>query len=122
MTTLKVEIPARSATNDANAIFLDGCEILWVVSWPDKGTVEGYLNNFWRYLLEKSKIADVFLVFDRYYDESIKCLTRKYRDYGASLIVQDLVRNPETFHGKHKLIVTGQDPVPLEIYNDYVPI
>ena len=28
--------------------------------------------------------------------------------------------SPETFHGKHKLIVTGQGPVPLEIYNGYV--
>ena len=33
------------------------------------------------------------------------------------LIVQNLVRNPAIFHGRHKLIVTGQDPVPLEIYN-----
>ena len=31
-TTLKVEIPARSVTNDANTIFLDGYAILWVVS------------------------------------------------------------------------------------------
>ena len=84
MTTLKVEITARSATNDADAIFLDGCAILWVVSWPDKGTVEDYLNNFRRYLLKKSKIADMFLVFHRYYDESIKGLTRKYHDNGAS--------------------------------------
>ena len=144
MTTLKVEIPARSATNNADVIFLGGCVILWVVSWPDKGTVEYYLNNFRRYLLEKSKIADMFLVFDQYYDESIKGLTRKYRDDGASqvyqltpvtalppqdvvlkvqliqLIVQNLVRNPAIFHGRHKLIVTGQDPVPLEIYNGYV--
>ena len=108
------------------------------------------MNNIKRYLFEKSKIADVFLVFDdRYYDESIKGLKRKYRNNGASqvyqltpitslplkdivlkvteskvqliqLIVQDLVRNPETFHSKHKLIVTEQDPVPLEIYNSYV--
>ena len=50
---IDVEIPARWSTNDANAIFLDGCAILWVVSWPDKGTVAGYLNNFRRYLLEE---------------------------------------------------------------------
>ena len=134
MTTLKVEIPARLAANDADAIFLDGYAIIWVVTWPDKGTVEEYLNNFRRYLLEKAKIADMFLVFDRYYDESIKGLTRKYRDNGTSrvyqltpvialpprdvvlkvtenkvqliqLIVQNLVRNPAIFHGRHKLIV-----------------
>ena len=91
---LKVQIPARLATDDAGAIFLDGCAILWTISWPKKETVNDYINNFKSHLGERLKITDVHLVFDRYFDHSIKGLTRKNRDKGASRVYQLIPSTP----------------------------
>lgn len=35
-------------------------------------------------MIGKLKIADFYLIFDRYYDDSIKCLARFNRDATAS--------------------------------------
>ena len=149
MTTLKVEVSARLQANDPTAIFIDGCALLWVVSWPARGTVSDYVNNFMQYLSEKLKNANVFLVFDRYIDNSIKGLTRTYRDTGASriyqlhpetalpskdivlkvshnkdqlikLIINKIISEAHKYTGRNKLVVTGSDPVPLELYNGNV--
>ena len=85
MTGLKVEVSAR-AVGLPDAFFLDGCAILWIVAWPSKGTVGSFIENFCKYMLDKLKIADVYLIFDRYYADSIKGLTRFNRDTGASCI------------------------------------
>ena len=144
MSGLKVEVSAR-IVGDPDAFFLDGCAILWVVAWPSKGTVGCYVVNFRKYVIERLKISDVYLVFDRYYNDSIKGLTRFYRDSGASrvyqltadtplpsrdvllqvsenkeqliqLIVDDLIANAR-YMFPNRLIVTGKDPVPLQIWN-----
>ena len=87
MTGLKVEVSAR-AVGLPDAFFLDGCAILRIVAWPSKGTVGSFIVNFRKYMLDKLKIADVYLIFDRYYADSIKGLTRFNRDTGASCIYQ----------------------------------
>ena len=149
MSTLKVEIPARLAQNGVKAIFLDGCAILWTISWPTNGTVSDYIRNLKGFLLKQSTLAEVYLVFDRYYNDSIKGLTRKNRDIGASrvyqltadtplpsretvltvtenkvqliqLIINDFLENPKSLHYKHKLVVTGPDPDPFEISNGII--
>ena len=30
---IKVEVSSRDAENDVDALFLDGCDVLWVVPW-----------------------------------------------------------------------------------------
>ena len=51
---------------DVEAIFLDGCAVLLVISWPMSGTVQDYLDRFHSHIQELLKKTDVYLVFDRY--------------------------------------------------------
>ena len=62
-----------------NSVVIDGSAILWVVHWPSKGTVADFVQGFKKYIAEVLKNADVYLVFDRYYEYSIKSSTRKER-------------------------------------------
>lgn len=63
---IKVEahVQTRNITTDAR--YLDGCAVLWVVSWPVSGTVQDFLDNFRRYLDDLVTTSDVYLIFDRY--------------------------------------------------------
>ena len=130
------------------ATFLDGCAVLWVVPWPTSGNVHDYLVRFRSYLHGHLAKSDVYLVFDRYIEGSTKEATRCGRDKGASrvytlrckarlppqkvvltvttnkaqliaLVIEDLVSHKADFQ-KHKLVVTGRDPVPVEIANGCV--
>ena len=62
---IKVEVSSRDAENDVDALFLDGCAVLWVVPWPTSGTVQEYLDRFRSYIQGRLKKTDVYLVFDR---------------------------------------------------------
>ena len=106
-----------------------------------------YLVRFRSYL-HGHLAKDVYLVFDIYIEGSTKEATRRSRDKGASrvytlrctarlppqkvvltvttnkdqlttLIVEDLVSQIADFQ-KHKLVVTGRNPVPVEIANGCV--
>ena len=46
MTAMKIEVSTRSITHDVDSIFLDGCAILWVVPWPNKGSIGSFVKNF----------------------------------------------------------------------------
>ena len=37
---LRVDVSNRHAKRDVEAIFLDGCAVLWVIPWPMSGTVQ----------------------------------------------------------------------------------
>ena len=142
---LKVEVARRHAAVDAS--FLDGCAVLWVVPWPTGGIVQDFLDNFRRHIKGYLESSDVYLVFDRYTAGSIKESTRKERDQGASrvytlrpparlpaqkvvltvssnktqlidLILADLEAHKDVLNGK--LVVTGNDPVPIQIYQGVV--
>ena len=137
---LKVEVPRRHTHIDAS--FLDGCAVLWVVPWPTGGTVQEFLNNFRCHIQNYMECGDVYLVFDRYMEGSTKESTRNERDQGASrvyslrpatrippqkviltvsrnkkqlidLISNDLISYKNEF--KNKLVITGNDPVPIQI-------
>ncbi len=82
--TLKVEMERRHA--DVDASFLDGCAVLWVVPWPTGGTVQDFLNNFRRHIQSHLDSSDIYLLFDRYKEGSIKDSTNNYRDQGASRV------------------------------------
>lgn len=142
---LKVEVARRNAEVDAS--FLDGCAVLWVVAWPTCGTVQDFLNNFRHHIQSYLQSGDVYLVFDRYKDDSIKASARHDRDQGASrvytlhptarlppqkvvltvssnkkqlidLILADLITHKDTLN--RKLVITGNDPVPVQIHQGVV--
>ena len=75
---LQVEVSERLSPA-ADAIILDGCAILWVISWPTAGTVEDFIMNILSYIFKQMKQCDIYLIFDRYYDDSIKYATRNSR-------------------------------------------
>ena len=62
--------------NKPELTIIDGSAILWVESWPTKPLVIDYLQNFSSYILQKLATCNIKLVFDRYYDYSIKSSTR----------------------------------------------
>ena len=76
--TLKVEIPARNDLK-ADIIIVGGCAILWVVHWPEKGTVHEFIRGFKKYLSDRLKQCSVYLIFDKYLEYSIKSCTRLER-------------------------------------------
>ena len=64
---LKIESSGRFSENLVDAIFLDGCAVLWAIPWPSgAATVQTYIANFRSYILQQLQRADVYLVFDRY--------------------------------------------------------
>ena len=54
------------------AVILDGCALLWTIAWPDQGKVEDVVDLFIDLMLNYIAISDVYLIFDRYEEFSIK--------------------------------------------------
>ena len=77
-TKLQVELADRRSV-PPDVIVLDACAILWMVKWPAHGLVKDYLQNVLDYVISQLNIADTYLLFDRYYDNSIKKATRTSR-------------------------------------------
>ncbi len=75
---LQVEKSSRLSTNPDTTI-VDGCAILWIIHWPNKGTVQDYVDNFVSYISTRTGHSHVHLVFDRYHDYSIKSGARQER-------------------------------------------
>ena len=77
-TDLKVEVPSRNV--EAGAVFIDGCAMLHAaIYWPKDGTVQDLLNGVRNYIQKHLSNDDVYLIFDRYRDYSIKSDTRAER-------------------------------------------
>ena len=141
---LQVEISDRMCSTPS-AIIIDGCAILWVIQWPTKATVEDFIVNLIAFLNEKLKSCDTYLIFDRYHDNSIKRATRTARagkeasrrmklglktPLPAQKIVLTVtenkiqlinlicsyIANHVELLGDHRLILTGQDPTPIEVF------
>ena len=77
-TNLQVELTDRRSI-PPDVLVLDGCAILWVVNWPAHGLVQDFIRNVVDYVSSHLRIADTYLIFDRYYDNSIKETTRTSR-------------------------------------------
>ena len=75
---LQVEKSGRTLQKP-DAVVIDGCAILWIIHWPSHGTVQDFVDGFLMYILEKLSCSDIYLVFDRYHDYSIKSGTRSCR-------------------------------------------
>ena len=67
---------ARRAQENVDVIVIDGSAYLWIPSWPASGTIQHYIEKFKYHIGQKLTKADVFLVFDRYQEYSIKGATR----------------------------------------------
>ena len=63
---------------------IDGCALLWVISWPSRGVVQDYIDNFIHYIKQKLAKGDVYPVFDRYNEYSIKDAARCCREETGS--------------------------------------
>ena len=63
---------------------IDGSALLWTIHWPEDGTVGDFVQSV------KSRVAvylaqsDVYLIFDRYQEYSIKSTARDGRETGVS--------------------------------------
>lgn len=143
MNGLKVAVPTRGKAPDMSIV--DGCAILWKIQWPSaNGNVQDFVLGFLNFISEMLRSNDVSLIFDRYYDYSIKSVTRENRNVVLSskqvkvtllgpahdrnvvltnksnkvqlinLLVESL-RQLRVPIALRKLIVTGPDPVPLEV-------
>lgn len=77
-TKLQVEVTERHLILP-DAIVLDGCAVLWVIHWPTAGLVQDYIKNLVDYIANHLTIADTYLIFDRYFESSIKEITRTSR-------------------------------------------
>ena len=80
---LKVVASCRNAKKDVEAVFLDGCAVLWTIPWSTSGTVQTYLNQFHSHIFKLLEKTEVYLVFDRYKSESTKESTRQGQGKGA---------------------------------------
>lgn len=147
---LQVEVSDRLSSSP-DAFIIDGCAVLWVIRWPTKGTVEDFILNLLGYVNERLKSCNTYLVFDRYYEKSIKNATRTARagkeasrrhklDLHTPLPAQKVVLNVTenklqliklicTYIKEHaellannRLVVTGQDPTPIEVSNGKVTL
>ena len=58
--------------------------MIWVVNWPSSGTIADFASNVTEYVLAKLRYSNVYLVFDKYNDYSIKSAARAERGKAAS--------------------------------------
>ena len=144
-TKLQVEQSSR-IQGVPDAVIIDVCAMLWTVHWPTSGTVENYVINFMgsiKYHLER---GDVYLVFNKYIANSTKQMTRSSRSGNdasrnhqlslhttlptqkvvltvvhskvqlINLICNNLINH--IHDNKTKLVITGQDPTPVQVWNN----
>ena len=71
----------------AEVVVIDGCASLWVVYWPNTGSVADFAGYFWSYVREFLTVSDVYIIFDRYQDYSTKSSTRSSGAAGATRTV-----------------------------------
>ena len=147
--SLQIEVSRRNA-GDADATVIDGSALLWTVHWPADGSVADFIVNVKKRIASYLTNSDVYLIFDRYHEYSIKSTTRDGRETGITrkhhllrttklpahkvflssvenkkqlirILCEELTED-RLFHlrstGDHKLVVTGEDPCPIEVQNE----
>ena len=71
---LKVEVPVRRV--EADAVVVGGGMLHASIYWPKDGSVEDLAKGVELYVSKFLKHSDVYLIFDRYFEKSIKSDTR----------------------------------------------
>ena len=60
--TLKHKLQVKHSGRTAfkpDAMVIDRCAVLWVIHWPNNGTVTDYVNNFLDSMVSQMHISDV---------------------------------------------------------------
>lgn len=144
---LQIETSSRGIHGDVQ--ILDGCALLWTVYWPASGTVQDFASSFSSSVCRRLRESDVYLIFDRYHEFSIKTGTRTARKQGASRvhqlsmntvlpaqnvaltvtenklqlihhITEYLIRMTSDRGFTNRLVVTSKDATPVEVTNGQV--
>ena len=89
----KVKVSSRHVTQVVPCTVIDGCALIWIPRWPASSPtkqpiVMDFVNKFKDQIKQRLKYGDVYLVFDRYEEFSIKCSTRTSRGTGGSRVFQ----------------------------------
>ena len=145
--SLQIEVSRRNV-GDADATVIHGSALLWTVHWPADGSVADFIVNVKKRIASYLTNSDVYLIFDRYHEYSIKSNTRDGRDTGITrkhhllwttkllaqkvvlssvknkkqLILREELTEDRLVHlrstGDHKLVVTGEESCPIEVQNE----
>ena len=138
----------RLSHQKADILIVDASAQLWVAAWPGKGgLVSDLINTFRQFIARQLDLKqDVYTVFDRYHQDSIKGHTRIVRAIGVTrrlylqlatelpsqkvvlmvtqnemqltdLILQSLQEDPIV--SRQKLVVTGLNDT-IQIHNGVV--
>ena len=76
----------RLSHQKADILIVDASAQLWVTAWPGKGgLVSDLINTFRQFIARQLDLKqDVYIVFDRYHQDSIKGHTRIVRAIGVT--------------------------------------
>ena len=77
--TIKIDIPGRGLESP-DYIIIDGCAMLWHLHWDKQDSVRRYVNRSIGFIEKLMVSTNVLLIFDRYYDFSIKSCIREQRN------------------------------------------
>ena len=140
---LEVEVSCRYHPAP-DSVVIDGSAIFWTIEWPKQGTVTDLMDTMYEFIESQLMFHDVYFVFDRYYEYSVKGSTRENRvsnianhhhfslstplpsrekALSSSSNKQQLIDITVSFvsqkvaDGKfvNTLVITGSDETPLEI-------
>ena len=50
---------------------VDMSAVIWTIKWPKNGTTATFIGHVTEWVLEQLEDADMYLVFDRYYEYSV---------------------------------------------------
>ena len=79
--SLQIEVSRRNAGDDT---VIDGSALLWTVHWPADGSVADFIVNVKTRITSYLTNSDVYLIFDRYHEYSIKSTTQDGRETGIT--------------------------------------
>ena len=78
---LKTELSAKVSTRGVfyETTLIDGCALLYHVPWPEGEPVQKFIYLFCRSVISHMSKSHVYLIFDRYFNCSIKSASRQHR-------------------------------------------
>ena len=56
---LQVETPSRLSPQP-DVTIIDGCAILWIIHWPNRGTVRDFVDSFTSFIFGKAERCDIY--------------------------------------------------------------
>ena len=80
----KLQVSYSTRSSQPQVVIIDGSAMQWVIKWPINGNVQDFVNGYINYIMKLFNECDVYLVFDRNYEYTAKCVTRSGRAGKAS--------------------------------------